>query len=64
MAMATTIAPTHCVFCGYYLTIDEKYAGQRCVDPAHWQAAGQLAQRDFYAMARPVAGNEAPAVIH
>ena len=53
--MTTTINPNQCVYCGYYLTFDEKYAGQRCVDPAHWQAAGQLAPRDFYAMARLVA---------
>ena len=54
--MTVHVTPTHCVFCGHYLTIDERYAGQRCVDPAHWQAAGQLAPRDFYAMARLVAG--------
>jgi hypothetical protein len=53
--MATRVNPNHCVFCGYYLTIDEKYAGQRCVDPAHWQASGRLAPRDFYALARLVA---------
>jgi len=55
--MGTVKHPDHCVFCGYYLTIEEQYAGQRYVDPAHWQAAGRLAPCDFYAMARLVAGS-------
>jgi len=48
--------PSCCTMCGYYLTTDEKYTGLRCVDPGHWQAAGLLRPRDFYAMARLVAG--------
>ena len=55
--MGTIKNPDRCVFCGYYLTIEEQYAGQRCIDPAHWQAAGRLAPRDFYAMALLVAGS-------
>jgi hypothetical protein len=51
--------PNRCSLCGYYLTADEKYAGMRCVDPGHWQAAGLLRPRDFYAMARLVAGARA-----
>jgi hypothetical protein len=51
--------PQHCMFCGYYLTTLEKYAGSRCVDPAHWQAAGMLAANDFYPMARIAAGAHA-----
>ena len=54
--MGTVKNPAPCIFCGYYLTIDEQYAGQRCFDPAHWQATGRLAPRNFYAMARLVAG--------
>ncbi len=43
--------PDCCPICGYYLTIIEKYAGSRCLDPAHWQAAGLLSPTDFYPMA-------------
>jgi len=31
-----------------------EFTGQRCVDPAHWQAAGVLAPRDYYPMAKIV----------
>lgn len=51
--------PENCTFCGYYLTTLDKYAGSRCVDPAHWQAAGMLAAHDFYPMARIAAGANA-----
>jgi|GEM_PF-2273588 len=54
--MVTAKNPDTCALCGYYMTNDEKYPGQRCVDPSHWQAAGQLAPRDFYTMARLMAG--------
>ena len=57
--MTTINNPDRCVFCGHYLTIEEEYTGQRCVDPAHWQAAGQFAPRDFYRMARLMAGGRA-----
>lgn len=43
---------TCCAICGHYLTTSEKYAGQRCLDPGHWQATGKLASTDFYSMAR------------
>ena len=29
-----------------------QFAGSRCVDPGHWQAAGVLNPRDYYPMAR------------
>ena len=48
-----------CLICGHYLTTDEQYTGNRCVDPGHWLAAGLLAPRDFYLMARMVAGARA-----
>jgi hypothetical protein len=48
-----------CLICGYYLTTDEQYLGHRCLDPSHWQAAGLLSARDFYSMARMVAGSRA-----
>ena len=51
--------PNNCTFCGYYLTTLDEYAGSRCVDPAHWQAAGMLAAHDFYPMARIAAGAHA-----
>lgn len=44
--------PARCTICGYYLTTFEQYAGNRCVDPGHWQAAGALTPSDFYPMAR------------
>lgn len=44
--------PTCCAICGHYLTTNAKYAGQRCLDPGHWQAVGLLASTDFYSMAR------------
>ena len=54
--MTTVCRPHRCIICGYYLTTDEKFVGCRCVNPEHWQAAGLLAPRDFYLMARMVAG--------
>jgi hypothetical protein len=44
--------PNCCAICSHYLTTSEEYAGQRCLDPGHWQAAGVLASTDFYSMAR------------
>lgn len=44
--------PKCCSICGYYMTTSESYAGSRCVDPGHWQAAGVLDPGDFYPMAR------------
>jgi hypothetical protein len=57
--MSTVQSLRRCMICGGYLTTDEEYIGYRCVDPGHWQAAGLLAPRDFYAMARLVAGARA-----
>ncbi len=47
--------PDQCTICGSYLTVVEEYAGTRCLDPAHWQAAGLLHPSDFYPMARIMA---------
>lgn len=47
--------PDQCTICGSYLTVTEEYAGARCLDPAHWQAAGILNSTDFYPMARIMA---------
>jgi hypothetical protein len=44
--------PTRCPICGYYFTIARQYAGYRCIDPGHWQAAGVLNPRDYYPMAK------------
>ena len=52
MLTITTNKPTYCAICGYYLTSNERYVGQRCLDPGHWQAAGKLASTDYYVMAR------------
>lgn len=55
--MTTDISqPDCCTICGYFLTTKDEYAGARCVDPAHWQAAGVLTANDFYPMARIAAG--------
>ena len=53
--MINTRRPRRCLICGHYLTLKEKSVGNRCVEPGHWQAAGRLAPRDFYLMARMVA---------
>lgn len=52
MLMTDVNEPEGCPICGGYLTTIEKYAGFRCFDPGHWQAAGRLASTDFYPMAR------------
>jgi hypothetical protein len=44
--------PDRCPICGYYLTMAVEFSGCRCVDPAHWQAAGVLTSRDYYPMAK------------
>ncbi len=52
--MTTTLRPDRCPICGYYLTLAVEFAGCRCIDPAHWQAAGKLASRDYFPMAKIV----------
>lgn len=54
--MITAHRPICCLICGYYLATQEKYTGNRCVDPGHWQAAGLFAPGDFYLMAQMIAG--------
>lgn len=54
--MSAAYSQVFCLICGHYLTTQDQYAGNRCTDPGHWQAAGLLAPRDFYLMARMVAG--------
>jgi hypothetical protein len=54
--MTTNHKPSRCPICGYYLTIATQFAGSRCVDPGHWQAAGILAPRDYYPMAKIASG--------
>lgn len=44
--------PNSCAICGNFLTTSEKYAGQRCLDPGHWQATGLLNPTDFYLLSR------------
>jgi len=44
--------PNTCVICGRYLTIDDMYDRCRCLDPAHWQASGEIAPSNFYKMAQ------------
>ena len=51
MLIMNTRKPNTCAFCGNYLTTSEEYAGYRCIDPGHWQAAGLLTARDFYPLA-------------
>ena len=48
--------PDPCPICGYYLTTAPQFAGCRCIDPAHWQAAGVLSSRDYYPMAKIASG--------
>ncbi len=52
MMSSLTHQPAQCAICGCYLTMGEEYVGNRCLDPAHWQAAGLLSSDDFYPMAR------------
>jgi hypothetical protein len=52
MSIINNHEPKQCTICGYYLTTSAEYTGRRCLDPAHWQAAGLLASSDFYPMAR------------
>lgn len=49
--MTTTTEPDSCSICGYYLTTANEFAGHRCVEPSHWQAAGLLSSSDYYRMA-------------
>jgi hypothetical protein len=48
--------PPRCPICGYFLTTANQFAGCRCVDPGHWQAAGILNPQDYYPMAKIVSG--------
>ncbi|MBN1218385.1 MAG: hypothetical protein JXM69_05625 [Anaerolineae bacterium] len=50
--MIATNKPDRCPICGYYLTTLAEFAGSRCVDPGHWQAAGALSPRDYFPMAQ------------
>jgi hypothetical protein len=52
MSKINSHKPMQCAICGRYLTTIDKYTGNRCFDPSHWQAAGLLASSDFYPMAR------------
>jgi hypothetical protein len=56
--------PGNCPICGQYLTTSKKYAGQRCLNPGHWQAVGLLVPTDYYAMARIVAQAQAESNRH
>jgi hypothetical protein len=57
----TAISPPHqCLHCGGYLTMNNENPGHRCTDPAHWLAAGVLAQDDFYSMAQVIASTRTP----
>ena len=47
-----TNKPKSCPICGYYLTIAAQFAGYRCVDASHWQAAGLITPHDYYLMAK------------
>ena len=49
--------PECCSICGSYLTTNEQFASERCLDPAHWQAAG-LAPTDFYSLAIVMAARQ------
>jgi hypothetical protein len=54
MTMDIADKPERCSICGCFLTTVDAYNGSRCLDPAHWQAAG-LNPLNFYAMARIMA---------
>ena len=54
MTMGIADKPERCSICGCFLTTVAAYNGSRCLDPAHWQAAG-LNPSNFYAMARIMA---------
>lgn len=44
--------PKSCPICGHYQTIAATFAGYRCIDAGHWQAAGLITPRDYYLMAK------------
>lgn len=50
-----TDEPKICPICGYYLTISAQFAGYRCINVGHWQAAGLIAPYDYYMMAKIMA---------
>lgn len=47
--------PAPCRICGYLHTLSAQYAGNRCVDPGHWQAAGLISFKDYYSLAKVAA---------
>ncbi|MCB0175881.1 MAG: hypothetical protein KDJ97_35595 [Anaerolineae bacterium] len=47
--------PVTCRICGYLHTLSAQYAGNRCVDPGHWQAAGLISFKDYYSLAKVMA---------
>ncbi|MCB0168459.1 MAG: hypothetical protein KDI79_29795 [Anaerolineae bacterium] len=46
------LEPISCRICGYLHTLSVQYAGHRCVDPGHWQAAGLISFKDYYSLAK------------
>ena len=40
MPARTPVRPMTCTICGKYFTTYMEYLGYRCIDPAHWRAAG------------------------
>ncbi len=47
----TTNTPNNCKICNHYQTTDTQFTGNRCLNPGHWQATGQLEPHDYYQMA-------------
>ena len=44
--------PITCSICGLFFTLSVQFAGERCIDPGHWQAAGIITVKDYYIMAK------------
>ncbi|MCB0213516.1 MAG: hypothetical protein KDJ52_29505 [Anaerolineae bacterium] len=44
--------PIACSICGLFFTLSGQFAGKRCIDPGHWQAAGIITVKDYYTMAK------------
>jgi hypothetical protein len=44
--------PQRCPICHCFLTAAKEFGSDRCLDSAHWQAAGVLSPSDFYWMAQ------------
>lgn len=53
--MTISSCPRLCPICSRYLTTAREYGSGRCLDPAHWIAAGELSSDNFYELARVVA---------